>query len=122
MQLVTNSYLKDIIVRAISSGIQIRRAAQSNHLHYLQFAAATNDELWAFIQSIPSFDQSLRDFLLGKYGDSNTIISQTWETNFVIRVKQWADSHTWLYIDPMFSIGFYPQYITRGKDILTLPY
>jgi hypothetical protein len=122
MQLVTKSYLTDIIFRTIRPGIQIRRASQSNHLHYLQFSAATNDELWAFIQSIPYFDERLKDFLMGKAGDSNIIISQTWETNFIIRVKQWADSHTWLHTDPIFSIGFYPQYITRGKDFLTLPY
>jgi uncharacterized protein YciI len=122
MQLVTKSYLTDIIYRTIRPGIQLRRASQSNHLHYLQNAAATNDELWAFIQSIPYFDERLRDFLMGKPGDSNIIISQTWETNFIIRVKQWADNHTWLHTDPIFSIGFYPQYITRGKDFLTLPY
>jgi len=122
MQLVTKFYLADIVVRAISPGIQLRRASQNNHLHYLQFSTPTNDELWAFIQSIPYFDQRLRDFLTGKQGESNIIISQTWETNFIIRVKQWADSNTWLHIDPIFSIGFYPQYITRGKDFLSLPY
>jgi len=122
MQLVTKTYLTDIILRTLCPGIQKRRASQRNQLHYLQLSAATNDELWAFIQSIPYFDERLRDFLMRKPADTNIIISQTWETNFIIRVKQWADSHTWLHTDPIFSIGFYPQYITKGKDFLTLPY
>jgi hypothetical protein len=122
MQLITKAYLADIITRTIGPTIQIRRSSQNSHLYNLQNSAVTNDELWIFIQSIPYFDEGLKKFLMGKHGDSNIIISQTWETAFLVRVKQWAESNTWLHTDPIFSIGFYPQYITSGKDFLTLPY
>lgn len=122
MQSVTKAYLTDIILRVINKTIQTRRESQNNHLYYLQYGSATNDELWDFIQSIPYFDERLKNFLVGKLNDKNIIISQTWETSFIVKVKTWAESNTWLHTDPIFSIGFYPEYITNRKDFLTLPY
>ena len=122
MQSITKTYLTDIIFRAINQTIQTRRVTQKNHLYYLQYASATNDELYDFIQSIPYFDERLKSFLMGKLKETNIIISQAWETSFIVRTKTWAESDTWLHADPIFSIGFYPEYIIRQKDFLTLPY
>ena len=49
MQLVTKTYLTDIILRTLCPGIEKRRVSQRNQLHYLQLVAATSEELWAFI-------------------------------------------------------------------------
>ncbi len=122
MQSITKTYLTDIIFRTINQTIQIRRASQSNHLYYLRYAIATNEELYDFIQSIPYFDERLKCFLIGKLNDTTIIISQTWETSFIIKIKAWAESDIWLHTDPIFSIGFYPEYIPKQKDFLTLPY
>ena len=122
MQSITKNYLTDIIFRTINQTIQVRRASQRNHLYYLQYATATNDELLDFIQSIPCFDERLKSFLMGRSNESTIIISQTWEIAFMVKTKTWAQSNTWLHTDPIFAIGFYPEYITKGKDFLTLPY
>ncbi len=75
-----------------------------------------------FIQSIPYFDEKLKQFLNGGKGSDITIVSQTWETAFLIKCTTWANSKHWLHQDVIFSIGFYPQYLTSAKDALTLPY
>ena len=122
MQSITKTYLTDIIFRAINETIQVRRASQKNHLHYLQYPTAREEEILDFIQSIPCFDERLKNFLMSSQEDTATIVSQSWETAFIVKCKSWAHHNDWLHKDPIFSIGFYPEYITKRKDFLTLPY
>ena len=122
MQSITKTYLTDIIFRTINQTIQVRRASQKNHLHYLNYPTARQEEILDFIQSTPYFDEQLKNFLMGKLNDTTIIISQNWETAFIVKCKSWAHSNDWLHKDTIFSIGFYPEYITRRKDSLTLPY
>ncbi len=122
MQSITKIYLTDIIFRAINQTIQLRRASQKNHLHYLNYPTARQEEILDFIQSMPYFDEQLKKFLMGKLTETTIIISQNWETAFIVKCKSWAHSNDWLHKDTIFSIGFYPEYIIRRKDSLTLPY
>jgi hypothetical protein len=122
MQSITKTYLTDLLVRTINQTIQIRRVSQHKQLPYLQYTTATTDELLDFIASIPYFDEGLKNFLMGKQNDTIIIISQAWETSFMVRAKAWAESEAWLYINPIFAIGFSTQQLTREKDSLTLPY
>ena len=122
MQSITKTYLTDIIFRAINQTILVRRASQKNHLHYLNYPTARQEEILDFIQSIPCFDEDLKKFLMGKLNENTIIISQNWETAFIVKCKSWAHSSDWLHKDTIFSIGFYPEYIFRRKDSLTLPY
>ena len=121
MQSITIAYLTGIILRVVNETIQLRRAAQKNHLYYLHYPAVKEDELTDFIQSIPYFDERLKNFLLDKLCDKTIVISQAWENLFIVKSKAWAKSDTWLYTDPIISIGFYPEY-NKDKDFLTLPY
>lgn len=122
MQSIIKTYLTDIIFRTINETIQTRRASQKNHLHYLRYTAATEEEIVDFIQSIPYFDDQLKSFLMNQQNEITIIISQTWETAFIIKCKSWAHSNDWLHKDPICLIGFYPEYITKRKDALRLPY
>ena len=122
MQSITKTYLTDIIFRAINETIEIRRASQKNNLYYLNYPFATNEELFDFIQSIPYFDEKLKQFLMGKLNDENTIISQSWETAFIVKCKTWAQNDYWLHVDVILSVGFYAEYIKKHNDCLTLPY
>ena len=122
MQSITKAYLADIIYRAINQTIQVRRASQKNHLHYLNYPTARQEEILDFIQSMPYFDEQLKFFLMGTLSETTIIISQNWETAFIVKCNLWAHSNDWLHKDTMFSIGFYPEYISRRKESLTLPY
>jgi len=122
MQFITRTYLTDIIFRGINETIQPRRMSQKNHLFYLHYPTATKDELLDFIESIPYFDDRLKDFLMGNLPNDNTIISQAWETSFIVKTKLWATSNDWLHVDVILSIGFYTKYVKANKDLLTLPY
>ncbi len=122
MQSITATYLTDIIFRAINETIMVRRASQKNHLHYLNYPTAREEEIVDFILSIPYFDEQLKKFLMDKQKETTTIISQTWETAFIVKCKSWANNNDWLHKDPICLIGFYPEYITKRKDFLRLPY
>ena len=122
MQSITTTYLTDIIFRSINATIPIRRESQKNHLFYLNYPAATEDEVVDFILSIPYFDERLKDFLMGNLNSETTIISQAWETAFIVKCTTWAASNDWLHVDNIISIGFYAAYFKRFKDCLTLPY
>ena len=122
MQSITATYLTDIIFRAINETILVRRASQKNHLHYLNYPTAREEEIVDFILSISYFDEQLKKFLMDKQNETTTIISQTWETTFIVKCKSWAYNNDWLHKDPICLIGFYPEYITKRKDSLRLPY
>lgn len=122
MQLITKSYLTSIIFRAVNETLDIRRASQKNILFYLVYPNATNDELLDFIQSCPFFDEGLKIYLLEKDGDESIIISQHWETAFIVKTKQWANSKQWLHDDVIVTIGFYAAHLKSNNDSLKLPY
>jgi len=122
MQSITRTYLTDIIFRAINTTIHTRRASQKNHIFYLNYPNATEDEMVDFVLSIPYFDERLKDFLMGNLNSETTIISQAWETAFIVKCTTWAASNDWLHVDSILSIGFYAACFKRFKDCLTLPY
>ena len=122
MQLITKAYLTDIIVRAVNETIEQRRASQKNKLYHMAVGVANEEELLYFIQSIPDFDERLKNFLLEQQKDASTIISQAWETSFIVKCKTWAQSNDWLHKDPIVSVGFYPKCIINWRDVLSLPY
>ncbi|MEO6729704.1 MAG: hypothetical protein ABIN01_00710 [Ferruginibacter sp.] len=122
MQLITKAYLTDIIVRAVNETIELRRASQKNNLYHTAVGVANEDELLYFIQSIPDFDERLKNFLLEQQKEASTIISQAWETSFIVKCKAWAKSNDWLHKDPIVAVGFYPKYIINWRDVLSLPY
>ena len=122
MQLISRSYLTGIVFRAINNTIQERRASQQNQLFYLNYPTATEEEFWDFIQSIPYFDAELKNFLISKLADESIIVSQPWETSFIVKTKQWASTNEWLHVDVIVSLGFYAEYFMLSPDYLKLPY
>ena len=122
MQSITRTYLTDLLFRAVSETIHTRRTSQKNLLFYLDYPTATTEELLDFILSIPYFDERLKNFLLGNLKEETTIISQLWETAFIVKTKAWAASDEWLHVDVILSIGFYAEHTKQGVAFLTLPY
>lgn len=122
MQLITKSYLTSIIFRAVNATLLIRRASQKNILYYLNYPTATDEELMDFTQSCPYFDAGLKEYLLEIITDESIIISQLWETAFIVKTKEWSTSNQWLHVDVIVSIGFYPAQINSNPDCLKLPY
>ncbi len=120
MQSITKTYLIDIISRAVNKTIWARRASQ-NPSCYVHCAAVNEQEVNDFIQSIPYFDEKLKAFLLDK-NDNATIISQSWETTFIIKSKSWAESNIWLQANPLLTIGWQAGSIRPDSQFLTLPY
>ena len=122
MQLITKSYLTSIIFRAVNTTLETRRASQKNILFYLDYPSATEEELLDFIQSCPFYDAGLQEYLSPNTNGESIIISQPWETTFIVKTKQWANSDQWLHVDVIFSIGFYAKYSNVNPDTLKLPY
>lgn len=122
MQSITKTYLTDIVFRAISETINTRRVSQKNNLFYLDYPTPTEEEVADFIQSIPYFDKRLKNFLLGELDENTTIISQAWETAFIVKCKTWAKSDDWLHVDMMLFTRFYGAYAMIDTACLTLPY
>lgn len=122
MQLITKNYLTSIIFRAVNETLEIRRASQKNLLFYLDYPTATEEELLDFIQSCPFYDAGLQQYLMPPSIEESIIISQLWETSFIVKTKQWANANQWLHVDVIFSIGFYTKYFNSNPETLKLPY
>ena len=122
MQLITKSYLTSVIFRAIHETLDTRRASQKNILFYLNYPSSTNEEFMDFIQSCPFYDLGLKEYLLKNNNEQSIIISQHWETAFIVKSREWARSCGWLHVDVILSIGFYSALLNSHPNCLKLPY
>src|SRR5215203_2684064 len=97
MNSITKDYLTEIIFKKIAGNINFHRQSK-RHLGSMEHASVpTDEEVLDFIISIPYFDDRLKDFLIGNLGETTIIISQSWENEFIIKAKLWADSMDWLH-------------------------
>src|SRR6476660_9283960 len=101
MKSITKEYLADIIYRIINQTINVHRQSKRYDLPE-EYANATDEEVLEFIHSIPYFDTRLKDFIIGQMIESTIIISQSWENEFIIKSRAWAESFEWLYGDDRF--------------------
>jgi len=119
MQSITKDYLLDIIQKKMSVTIHLHRKQNPNSLNLALYAKATAQEVQEFILSIPYFDLSLKNFLTST-SEQQTIISQTWELEFVKKCELWLGSYEWMYGKPdcLNGVDVYKSY----KTSLGLPY
>ena len=97
MNSITKEYLAEIILKKISEKIDVHRRAKRDAISNGAYALPTDEEVLDFIISIPYFDDRLKDFLIGNLGDSTIIISQSWENEFIVKTRLWAESFEWLH-------------------------
>lgn len=121
MQSITKEYLLDIIQKKMNVSIHLHRKQSPHSLNLALYSKATAQELQEFILSIPYFDAGLKNFLMAT-GEQQTIISQTWELEFVKKCELWLGSYEWLYGKPYFLNEVYGNNLPGGKKYLTLPY
>jgi len=122
MTAITNEYLGDILLREINKDIEVHRASKNNFLAHQNFPCATDAELLDFIQTIPYFDVSVKDFLVGNLPEATIIISQAWELEFLKRTRQWAESFEWLHGNDYFLSDAHINGLKKASASLTLPY
>jgi len=122
MTAITNEYLGDILLREINKDIEVHRASKNNFLAHQNFPCATDAELLDFIQTIPYFDVSVKDFLVGNLPEATIIISQAWELEFLKRTRQWAESFEWLHGNDYFLSDAHINGLKKESASLTLPY
>jgi hypothetical protein len=121
MNSITKNYLAEIIFKKISPTIDIHRMSKRHLFNYEPCSLPTTEELLDFIISIPYFDDKLKDFLIGNLGDTTIIISQSWENEFIIKTRLWAESVEWLHGNDHFLKS--PVFTnSREKNYLSLPY
>ncbi len=122
---ITKNYLVEIVERIIRNNIHIRRR-NSNDPYFQHegiIRAVTEEEIIEFILLIPHFDDRLKDFMLGNIPERNTIISQTWEIEFIKKCTAWSESFTWLSGNNNIAGRNALQGLTGNiSNILTLPY
>ncbi len=118
MQSITKDYLLDIIQKKMNVTIHLHRKQNPNSLNLALYAKATTQEVQDFILSIPYFDAGLKNFLITA-GEQQTIISQTWELEFVKKCELWLGSYEWMYGKPVIV---YEKESKNGMIRLTLPY
>lgn len=99
MRSITKDYLLDIIQKKMNVTIHLHRKQSPNSLNLALYAKATELEVQEFILSIPYFDAGLKNFLTAT-GEQQTIISQTWELEFVKKCELWLGSYEWMYGKP----------------------
>ena len=122
MNSITKDYLTGIIFKRIADNINIHRQSK-RHLGGMEHASVpTDEEVLDFIISIPYFDDRLKDFLIGNLGETTIIISQSWENEFIIKTKLWADSMDWLHGNDRFLKAPMPDSINTERRFLSLPY
>ena len=121
MQSITKEYLREIICRKISTTIQLHRTQNPQYFKLDASPMATADELQEFILSIPYFDATLKKFLTSNF-DEQTIISQTWELEFIKKCELWMQSYEWLYGKPYFLNEVYNGRLQNNKNYLSLPF
>jgi hypothetical protein len=122
MNSITKDYLVEIIFKKISDTIDIHRMSKRHLFNYQPCSLPTEDEVMDFIISIPYFDDKLKDFLIGNLGESTIIISQSWENEFIIKTRLWAESAEWLHGNDHFLKTSILNNIPKERQYLGLPY
>jgi hypothetical protein len=122
MKSITKEYLADIIFRVINKSIDVHRSSKHYDESLLEYPYATDEEVLSFIHSIPYFDVKLKDFIIGQLSERTIIISQTWENEFIIKCRTWAESFEWLHGDDRFLSDKHLDEIRRNIASLSLPY
>jgi hypothetical protein len=117
MQSITKEYLLDIIYRRISTTIHLQRKQHPQSFNVAAYPMANRHEMEEFIFSIPYFDSTLKNFLSANSGQQ-TIISQTWELEFIKKCELWMQSYEWLYGMP----SLHNDNVRKGEMYLGLPY
>jgi hypothetical protein len=105
----------------INDTIDMHRESKKNFFYYEPYPTATDEEILDFIQSIPAFDERLKDFLVGNLSEQTIIISDTWELEFLKKTQAWAASYEWLHGDGR-CLSDKHLNSKRPSDFLTLPY
>lgn len=121
MQSITKDYLLDIIQKKMNVSIHLHRKQNPHSLNIALYSKATAQELQEFILSIPYFDEGLKHFLTAA-GEQQTIISQTWELEFVKKCELWLGGYEWLYGKPNFLNEVYDSNVGKSQSFLKLPY
>ena len=124
MQAITKNYLLDIIGRLAYRSIHLRRQSKEN-LDFYDIQnnwPLTGEEIVEFIFLIPFFDERLKDFLLGNIPEHTIIISQAWETEFIVKCNAWIESSEWLHADDRFLGDKQVDNMKKYAAVLTLPY
>ena len=120
MNSITKDYLAEIIFKKISDNINIHRKSKRHLVNYHFSSVPTDDEVLDFIISIPYFDDRLKDFLIGNLGETTIIISQSWENEFIIKTRLWAESVEWLHGNDNFLKDV--NLNNKERKYLSLPY
>jgi len=121
MQSITQEYLLDIIQKKMNVIIHLHRKQNPHSLNLSLYSKSTVQEVQEFILSIPYFDAGLKNFLTTTV-QQQTIISQTWELEFVKKCELWMKSYEWLYGKPNFFNEVNDTGLNGSKGYLTLPY
>jgi hypothetical protein len=121
MQSITKEYLLDIVYRKMSATIQLHRKQNPSSLNMAVYHLPTKDELQEFIFSIPYFDSTLKNYLTSS-SNEQTIISQTWELEFIKKCELWVKSYEWMYGKPYFLNSICHNKLHDNKTYLKLPY
>lgn len=122
MKAITKNYLTDMIFRLINEKIDVHRESKKNFFYYEPYPCATDEEVLEFIHSIPYFDERLKDFLVGNLAEEAIILSQSWEIEFLKKIRLWAESFEWLHGDESFLSDAHIRNIKKDVAFLTLPY
>lgn len=122
MNSITKDYLIEIIFKKISVSIDFHRQSKRHLVNRETSSIPTDEEVLDFIISIPFFDDRLKDFLIGNLGETTIIISQSWENEFIIKTRSWAESMEWLHGDDRFLKEQFLSNINKERRFLSLPY
>lgn len=122
MNSITKDYLTGIIFKKIGENIHVHRQSKKHLVNLEHASVPTDEEVLDFIISIPYFDDRLKDFLIGNLGETTIIISQSWENEFIIKTKLWADSMDWLHGNDRFLKVPNPDEMAIERRFLSLPY
>ena len=122
MNSITKDYLTEIIFKKIGDNIDTHRQSKK-HLGDAELPSfPTDEEVLDFIISIPYFDDRLKDFLIGNLGETTIIISQSWENEFIIKTRLWAESIDWLHGNDRFLKAPNLEVNNTERRFLSLPY
>lgn len=120
MKAVTNIYLFNNLQQIVSSTIALRRNELFNY--FLQPPIASIAEVEDFVLSIPYFDEALKNFIAGNLPVKTFVIDNTWEADFMLRAKLWAQSDEWIRNDLANSVAKCIALAKANEDRLSLPY
>lgn len=89
--------LRKIIFDEINPTIDIHRESDENYFWLEHNPDVTDREIEDFIQSIPYFDQELKNFLLDVlFEDKEMLVTEEWKEELIQKVSIWAKSCEWL--------------------------